>query len=278
MTDTGTTSEANGAAPAPAKRPKGRSPSYPAITLETAIGRAKELYDLERQHWTAVATIIRHWGYTSLNGPASLTLAALKKFGLVEDEGTGAGRTARITELAVNILGNPDPEKRLSAIRTAALNPAIHRELWDEYHATNLPSSESLHWKLTQDRGFTETGANEFIPEFEQTIAFAQLSFGGTVQTQVEVPDEEKVGDQANDEQTESEKVGRRQRRSGRQRVSTQGVTYAVPVAMGEDVTIEGRFPLTEQEWGQFMAVLTAMKPALVGEKTKPELEVEADE
>ena len=30
---------------------------------------------------------------------------------------------------------------------------------------------------------------------------------------------------------------------------------------------IEGRFPLTEAEWTQFIAVLSAMKPALVGQR-----------
>jgi hypothetical protein len=42
-------------------------------------------------------------------------------------------------------------------------------------------------------------------------------------------------------------------------------LTYAVPIALGTDVTIEGRFPMSETEWNQFMAVLAAMKPALVG-------------
>lgn len=50
--------------------------------------------------------------------------------------------------------------------------------------------------------------------------------------------------------------------------MSDAGVlTYAVPVAAGTDVTIEGRFPLTEAEWNQFIAVLTAMKPGLVGSR-----------
>lgn len=34
-------------------------------------------------------------------------------------------------------------------------------------------------------------------------------------------------------------------------------------------VIIEGRFPMTEDEWTQFLAVLTAMKPGLVDSRTK---------
>jgi hypothetical protein len=50
--------------------------------------------------------------------------------------------------------------------------------------------------------------------------------------------------------------------------VTEPGVlTYAVPVAAGTDVTIEGNFPLSEAEWTQFLAVLAAMKPGLVGQR-----------
>ncbi len=40
--------------------------------------------------------------------------------------------------------------------------------------------------------------------------------------------------------------------------------SYAVPVAPGKDVIVEGGFPLSEEEWAQLMAVLGVMKPALV--------------
>jgi hypothetical protein len=40
--------------------------------------------------------------------------------------------------------------------------------------------------------------------------------------------------------------------------------TYAVPVAAGDNIMIEGEFPLTEAMWTQFLAVLSAMKPGLV--------------
>lgn len=46
--------------------------------------------------------------------------------------------------------------------------------------------------------------------------------------------------------------------------MSDEAPTYVVPVAAGSDVVIEGRFPLSETEWEQFMTVLNAMKPALV--------------
>lgn len=48
----------------------------------------------------------------------------------------------------------------------------------------------------------------------------------------------------------------------------TEGVqSYPIPIALTgrTPVIISGPFPLSEQEWIQFNAVLNAMKPVLVG-------------
>ncbi len=60
-------------------------------------------------------------------------------------------------------------------------------------------------------------------------------------------------------------------RRTTRIRPGPGVLTYAVPVAAGRNITVEGRLPLTEQEWDQFLAVLQAMKPGLVAETSDDE-------
>ena len=252
------------------KKPKGRSPSYPAIDLEEAIRRARQLYQAERQHFSSVDTIVKDWQYKSLNGPAALTLAALKKFGLTEDSGTGRERRARVSDLAVAILEHPDPAVRHRAIQQVALNPAIHRELWERY-GSDLPSDSNLKWFLTRDRGFTETGAAEFIPEYRSTIAYAKLSGTATLTTQTET-DQDEAGAHSDDHQTDAyigqdnDKPPRTPRR--RLMSTTAEVdTYFVPIAVGVNVVVEGPFPLTEAQWAQFQAVLNAMKPALVSDE-----------
>lgn len=247
------------------KKPRGRSPSYPAINLETAIDRVKVLYAKERQHPTPAETIVRHWGYKSFNGPASLSLAALKKFGLTVDEGTTAARRAAVSDLAVNILENPDPAKRRAAIQEAALRPTIHAELWHKYEA-NLPSDESLRWELTRERGFTPTGADEFIPEYRATISFAQLTSGATVATQIPEVLQDDDGDDEVPNDPPPPPPGRRRAQLRTRQMSGESTAYAVPVAAGSDIVIEGHFPLSEAEWAQFMAVLDVMKRGLVAE------------
>jgi len=240
----------------PPKKRKGRSPSYPAIDLETAIRRVRQLWDEERQHPVPVDTILKHWGYRSLNGPASLTLAALKKFGLVEDEGSGAARAARVSNLAVDIMENPDPRERREAIQRAALSPKVHQELWDQY-GVDPPSDANLRWVLTRDRGFTETGADEFIPEYKSTISFAQLHPGDTVATQTDQGPSEDGGD-------EQERIPDSPAPRRRRVTEDAANVLTIPLMGGTSVVVEGEFPITEADWVQLMAVFNAMKPGLV--------------
>jgi hypothetical protein len=261
-----------------ARRRRGRSPSYPALDLEMAIQRAQSLYRREAQYPIPAEAVVRAWSYKSLNGPASSALAALKKFGLLEDEGSGDERRFRVTDLAVEILQNPDPEARLAAIQKAALQPPIHQELWEQYgNGKPLPSDETLTWNLTRQRGFTATGASEFIKEYKATISFAQLASGDKVEAQEPEPEEHKDDVPPQDQPAQPAQVTPPPpppniRRHVRQRaVSEGGTAYAVPVAAGSDVVIEGHFPLSEREWTQFISVLNAMKPGLVEEPDSEE-------
>jgi hypothetical protein len=249
---------------ASSKKPKGRSPAYPAINLETAIQRARQLYDKERRHLTPVTTIAAHWGYSSLNGPAFGAIAALKKYGLLDDEGAGEERKAKLSELADVILIHPNDEKRKAAIREAALRPPIHREMWEKYHDDDLPSEQNLLWELTRDRGFTERGATEFIRVYRSTIAFAQLEGSHRASAPAPALDSQEVEDDRDDdnEDRQPERPSIQQRRH--QSDTTR--SYAIPLIDNGAVTVEGNFPLTERDWNQFVAVLAAMKPGLVAE------------
>lgn len=245
-----------------ARKPLRRSPSYPAINLETAIRRARELYTRERQHLTSVDTIASHWKYKSLNGPAHLTLAALKKYGLIADDGKGAARRANLTDLAVDILENPDTRTRDEALQRAALSPSIHRELWEKY-GNEPPSDVNLKWILTRERGFTDTGAAEFIPVYKNTVAYAKLD--SSVPAPSPTAAQEDLDDDDSDVRGQDDVDPLPRRPRLKPRVSDPGATtYAIPIFNGRSVVVEGHFPLSEEDWKQFMTVLSAMKPALV--------------
>jgi hypothetical protein len=235
----------------------GRSPGFPAINLETAIRRARQLYDREREYPTPVEKIVQHWGYKGMTGPASLSLAALKKFGLMADEGKGTERRGHLTHLAVEIIANPEPQARSVAIKQAALMPSAHRELWERY-GRSLPSDANLRWELVRQRGFTEGGAEDFIREYKQTIAFAQIEADDLVSGVTDGDDDDAHAMQDEDP------VPSMSPRQTELRNSSATSRYPIPIFNGKAVVVEGDFPLSEEDWRQFIAVLGAMKPALV--------------
>jgi hypothetical protein len=248
-------------------RPKGRSTSYPALNLESAIARAKQLHDKERTYATPVETVAGYFGYGSLSGAATAAIAALKKYGLLEDEGSGNQRKAKLSQLAEVILQHPDEAARRAAIREAALRPPIHRELWDKYR-DQLPSDSNLRWELTHERGFTERGAAEFIPVYRATIAFARLasdepepSLDGLGHDDEDLEVSEHVDDPPVSD-AHRFGTGSRQGRSSLTR------SYSIPLIGGSVIEVAGAFPVTESDWEQFMAVLVAMKPGLVRVET----------
>lgn len=245
-------------------RVSGRSPSYPSLSLGRALERTKVLWSSERQHATPIEAAVRRWGYTNFSGKASLTVAALIKYGLLANEGSKSERRVRVTDLAVRILNHPDPDERRLAIRQAALTPDIHSEMWEKYGSA-LPSDESLHWELTRERRFTETGASEFMREYRETLAFSGLD--GEVR---------QVDDSQGVSPFEEESVGPETRRptavsavplSGSGTLNAGGErTIPIPLPGGGAVTLSGPFPIEDRHWEYVMAVLDAMKPGLVTE------------
>lgn len=241
--------------------PRGRSPSYPGIALSTAIRRAQELYEHAQQHPVPLTAITRRWGYKApTTGPASVTYAALKKYGLLEEQGSGADRVGHLTDLAVETI-HPNPHQK-DAIRRAALMPPIHREWWDKY-GRDLPPDDSLRWEYVTRGLFTENGFKEFLRVFRDTVAFAELDVAGPSSGSeprndgsVEGGTGEEVGDRSEEVRHEPE------HRHG-DNADEPMMSYPIPVAAGVNVLVQGRFPLSETEWAQFLTVLNAMKPAL---------------
>src|SRR5580658_6124252 len=158
-------------------RKRMRSPAYPYINLETAIKRAKEFYAEEQRNAAPLKVAVKHWGYEAKSSGGAQTAAALISFGLLRDEGTGDKRKVKLTENALRIVldTRADSEDRADAIRTAALTPKIHQQLWRKWE-NNIPSTENLKHILVLDwqPPFNPAAVDGFIKEYKDTIAFAK--------------------------------------------------------------------------------------------------------
>jgi hypothetical protein len=245
-------------------RPKRqRSPSYPGVNLETALERARTLYDRERRGTAPISAILDHWGYSPGTGPGLVTLAALKKFGLLQDEGSGPSRKARLSPLALQIIldDRDDSPERDRAIRTAALSPTIHQDLWNRF-GPELQSDATMRHFLRFDRNFTDKAADELIREFRETVSFAGLSESDSLSPN--------GGDYS--EQTPAPRTDPVSSAVASPQLSAQGATSVqLPLSASEWVTLNGAFPLSEAAWEQLLRVLQVMKPGLVAPSEKPQ-------
>jgi hypothetical protein len=147
---------------------KMRSPNYPAIGLGNAIEMAGRLWEKEKKTAVNAATAAIAIGYKGLSGPSRTALAAMKKFGLLEEDKSGY----RVSPLALRIIHPASDDERLRAMREAGSKPELFRQLL-KTHAQ--ASTDALRSYLITRLDFSETGAKALIDAFKDTISIAKL-------------------------------------------------------------------------------------------------------
>jgi len=156
-----------------------KSPPFPSIPLQKAVERAAQLYASERDHFVPVSSAARAWNMSPTSSAPIQTVGALKQYGLITDEGTGATRKVRLTHDALRIVLDkvPNSADRLRALERCFLAPKAFSELWQQY-GKNLPSDQTvlnyltLERKLTGLAPFSELGAIELLSNYLSTMAF----------------------------------------------------------------------------------------------------------
>lgn len=198
-------------------------------------------------------------GYGGLHGASAGIVSALSKYGLLE----GHGDTLRVSEMGQDLVlhRKGDPEYS-DALRAAAFLPAFFRELREEY-PSGLPSEHSLRASLIK-KGFNPKAIDNAIRAYRDTTEFVDTEVGTAV-----------AGNQE-----ELSSATAMQARSHPLNVATNRDAFlpplgqravALPLSVDEWATLYASFPLTERAWTQMMAVLTAMKPALVAATEQPQ-------
>jgi hypothetical protein len=228
-----------------------RSPNFPYIPLEQALARAAIIWQHEHRHDVAPETVVEHWGYSPKSSGGRQTIAALRHFGLLE----GRGDKIRLTQLAQSImLGEQGSPQWLQDLREAALRPSVHKEIWDKYDG-HLPSDQNLRRYLIMERSFSEGGAAELISELRATFEFAKLEEGEADNLFSGSGDNFAADEPMASTFTEHPLSNTRQRSNRQIQLPYSPTAWAV---------LQASFPLTDDEWDQMLAVLTAMRPALV--------------
>lgn len=157
------------------KKPKLRSPNYPVVGLGRAVELAAAFHKQYGTHPVPLMMIHKLWGFEEGSNTGNQCVAALKSYGLMDVTGEGETRKAAMSKTGIRVVANaPD---RAELLKTAALLPAIHREIVDHYDAAGLPANELLERYLVWDRPdgkrFNASTVKAFIARFRATLAFA---------------------------------------------------------------------------------------------------------
>lgn len=167
------------------KQPRFRSPPYPAVPLAKAIERTGTFYGKALHHSVPISVAASAWEYAGKSSGLFATIAALKQFGLMTDEGSGDKRRIKLTEAGIRLARDQEPssEKRRAAIRAAAMAPKIHSELWEKYGVAGASGAMDVAVKsyLTLDRAddgaaaYSDEAALDLISQYRATMTFAGL-------------------------------------------------------------------------------------------------------
>lgn len=152
---------------------KMRSPQYPAIGMREAIEKIGKVYEQAKRAPVSERSAVSAMGYGALSGSARVVLSALRKYGLLDDQGSNV----RVSDLALRILVHPEGSaERGAAIREAAFKPELIKELAPEYGPA---TDEMLRPLLIVEKKFSDAGADQFISAFRETLALvARLDSG----------------------------------------------------------------------------------------------------
>ena len=170
-----------------------RSPNYPGISLADAVERIHKIHGKAHTHKVDAATMAGAAGYSGLNGAALGVLSALKKYGLLDDQ----GKTLRVSDLALTIIADPiaSPERRV-AVQKAAFSPPLFSAIRAEYPGS-IPGDEIVRSYLLK-KGFAATAIGAALDSFRETMEMVTSEGLGYNETLNDEKSEEKDVESSN--------------------------------------------------------------------------------
>lgn len=156
------------------KAPKDRSPSYPFISLKTAIDRLVSFDATFGRHPSPASKVGLAWKMKEASSQAAQTLAALKSFGLVDYQGAASDRIASISDDGRTYLRAQQESVKEAVLKRLALKPKAMEKYWTDWGADRPPDPLCLDRLVLKD-GFTQSAAETFLRVYDDTVAFAKL-------------------------------------------------------------------------------------------------------
>jgi hypothetical protein len=151
-----------------------RSPAFPVIPLEMALGRLTE-FDAHFKRSPARPEKVGDAWKINTKSYADRIAAALRYYGLLGYEGSGKERRITVSEEGRKYLRAQQEETKFEVVKKAALRPKQIAHFWNEW-GTDRPADAAAIDQLALESGFSDAGARDFLKVYDATIAFAKLS------------------------------------------------------------------------------------------------------
>jgi hypothetical protein len=198
-----------------------------------------------------------------------MAVASLKRYGLLEEQGSKEKRTLKLSQLALDILKNAstDLKEYYRLLGQAAMHPKAHSELWARYGA-ELPSDATLQNYLVFDRRLGEAAAKQFIRVYKDTISFARITGDDTVKEQADT--EESMTSEKSDAKATLARTVVPQTMAPFRSVPQGPILplqnpatkyFAIPTDIGDAMIPMG---MSEADFGLFEKALTLFKPKII--------------
>jgi len=158
---------------------KHRSPAYPAVDLRVAVELVEKLYPQATKHAIGGDVVAELWEYKNVLS-ASPYIAAVKQYGLLKEERSGAERMLRLTDdardIAVDKGGNS--RERREALRRSAIHPAAFADMWNKWEK-HLPPESEMRRYLEREREFNPKYVGRVVANYRASLEFAKLIGNG---------------------------------------------------------------------------------------------------
>ena len=153
---------------------------YPFIRLETALGRAKELFNAAGEHPVTVLDAFQTWKYSEKSSGGHQTISALKMYGLIDDSGYNEQRRLFFTQQGLRYFRDEREEVLLTLKREFALAPPLMLTLWKKWGATP-PADNIARSYLKIDLALSDQNARAALGIYKENLDFAGIKAGDKV-------------------------------------------------------------------------------------------------
>jgi hypothetical protein len=153
--------------------PRDRSPAFPVVPLEAALGKLAEFEAHFKRTPARPEKVGEAWGIKT-KAYADRIAAALRYFGLLQYQGSGKDRSIIVSDDGRKYLRAHQEELKRELVKAAALRPKQIAKYWGDWGLDRPADPACLD--LLMEHGFGEGGARDFLKVYVSTITYAKLS------------------------------------------------------------------------------------------------------